>query len=342
MQKRRHESFFLAILTVLGMSCLSFISKDSIAIARQSEKIKLLSNNIQEIRRDQLNYKIEKDTLKEVYETNYETINQIITIILAIAGITGYLGIRDIYNTKREYSNELEKLRKIQEEVTAKALEFESAKAKYDSDFTTLIKANEEQNRKIKILELKEKIRSLLKEDRYNSALEFCIVALELDPNDIQLLYMKAEIYCRTLNYKESIDSYNKILKIDPNDKSATANIAEVYLMDGNLIEYNNIIKNNSSLFEGKESDLLKIFDAVIAYHKDDPDRLEIIIKEVVSGKELETKQKHIQGWIMRDLLIFIANQPDSSKKKSLQNLIWFVDGQLSAKDLLSRIGATM
>ncbi|MEK6744629.1 MAG: hypothetical protein AABZ15_13530 [Nitrospirota bacterium] len=41
-----------------------------------------IKDDIQEIRRDQLNYKIEKDLLKETYSTNYQTINFMISLAL--------------------------------------------------------------------------------------------------------------------------------------------------------------------------------------------------------------------------------------------------------------------
>ena len=51
-------------------------------------KVKIIDNN-------QLNYKIEKDLLKDTYSNNYETISIVIAIFAAIFGVMAYVGFRD-------------------------------------------------------------------------------------------------------------------------------------------------------------------------------------------------------------------------------------------------------
>ena len=57
----------------------------------------MLEDQFKEIRRDELNYQIEKDLLKETYSSNLQTLNLVLTIVLGLFSIIGFLGIRDIH-----------------------------------------------------------------------------------------------------------------------------------------------------------------------------------------------------------------------------------------------------
>ena len=50
------------------------------SLKQQIQRINTLENKVDEIKRDQLNYRIEKDLLKETYTTNYNSINSVISI----------------------------------------------------------------------------------------------------------------------------------------------------------------------------------------------------------------------------------------------------------------------
>ena len=88
---------------IVTLMCLPFFghSNDSAEIAINKRAIEFLQNDIKEVRRDQLNYQIEKNLLKEAYSSNYTTIQIIISIILGIFAILGYLGIKSITSLKK-------------------------------------------------------------------------------------------------------------------------------------------------------------------------------------------------------------------------------------------------
>src|SRR5438876_10467 len=69
--------------------------------------IRRLEEQLSEIRRDQLNYRIEKDLLKETYSSNYQIVNGALAFFLTAASIIGFLGIRDINALKKDYMAEL-------------------------------------------------------------------------------------------------------------------------------------------------------------------------------------------------------------------------------------------
>jgi len=71
-------SMFICSLLVFP-NIISSQNKDKDTTSIEVQKLK---DSVSEIRRDQLNYKIEKDLLKETFSSNYQTINIVLAIIL--------------------------------------------------------------------------------------------------------------------------------------------------------------------------------------------------------------------------------------------------------------------
>ena len=80
-------------------------------------QIKRLEDDVKEIRRDQLNYQIERDLLKEAYATNLKTVDVLIALALGVitivGGVLGFLGVRNIYALRKEYNDDLDALRRL-------------------------------------------------------------------------------------------------------------------------------------------------------------------------------------------------------------------------------------
>ena len=337
------KALIISLLFILLNSTIITANVDSISTKNFETRIKQLEEQLKEVRRDELNYRIEKDLLKETYSNNYERINTIITIILGIIGILGYLGIRDINSIKKEYTSELAKLKQLQTEMTTKYQEFQTSKEKYDSELRDILKTNEEQNKKIKALELKEKISSLFSQKNYTSALEYCIVALELVPDDIGLLFNKALILTRLTNYSDAIDTYNKIIEIDENHSSAILNLMELYLLNHQQNEYNSMLTKYDKIVNKKmKGELLKLFSVIIAYQNRNVEKLKEISISFVEATDMSTKKKRAEGWNLTDMLIYIANEPETHEKMITQNLLWYLEGQITGQEFSQNTKITM
>jgi len=318
--------FFLITFSVFGV-----FSKDTISNTQLVSRFEILNDQLEEVRRDQLNYKIEKEVLKETYENNYERISLIITLILGIIGILGYLGIKDINAIKREYIAELANLKQLQVDIASKIKEYEISKEKYDTELRDILKTNEDQNRKIKVIEIKEKILNLFKENSYVQALEYCLAALELAPNDIILLHYKALIYSRTGNFSDSIITYQKILELDENYKKAIFDLAELYLFNNQRNDYKAIVdKHNEWFNEKSDSKLLEIFELLIAFQDNDLEKLKKLATSHLDIHNTEIKQKRINSWDLTDLLLYAFRQKDSPERKILISAIWYINGQIN------------
>jgi tetratricopeptide (TPR) repeat protein len=336
-----YKLFLIQVFLTLAITSVGNATNfDSIAVKNLEVKMEQMDNQIREIRRDELNYRIEKDLLKETYSNNYERISLIITIILGIIGVLGYLGIKDINSIKKEYTTELAKLKQLQIDISSKFTEFQTSKEKYDTEIRDVLKTNDEQNKKIKVLELKDKIHNLIKDELYGSALEFCIVALELAPNDVIVLYSKALVHTRLRNYKESIATLLRILEIDKDNQSATLDLTEVYLMSKQDKEYSEMLSKYSTLLKEKlNGKLLELFTIVKMYQNKEHDKLKELSIANIDITDLTSKQKRIEGWQLKDLLIYLSMEPPTTEKTIVQSLLWYLDGQLTAVDFFTRTG---
>jgi hypothetical protein len=95
------SSLFLSIILIDPFSECLTQGKDNKDIVSILNRLDRIETNLVETRRDQLNYRIEKDLLKETFSSNYQTINIVLTIVLALFTVVGYLGIRDIGAIKK-------------------------------------------------------------------------------------------------------------------------------------------------------------------------------------------------------------------------------------------------
>jgi hypothetical protein len=331
--------YIICILTVLGLQGkLYSFSKDSLRITQLEYKIEQLDNQAKEVRRDQINYQIEKDLLKETYSNNYDRISLMITIILGIIGVLGYLGIRDINTIKKEYSVELANLKQVQKDISNKYADFQMTKEKYDTELKDIFRTNEEQNTKIKVLEIKEKISSLFHNKQYGTALEFCIVALELAPNDLSLLKKKAMINTRMQSYNDACASYKKVLEQGENDHICIINLTEVYLLNRQSSEFESMINKYSDIFSKEENKSVKeLFSIIANYQSKNIEKIKETILTKLDPKDLNSKKKRTEDWTFEDMLVYIANEPHSEEKTFAQNLLWYLDGQTTGADLCAR-----
>lgn len=328
----RISLLILAFITI--QPCFS--QTDSLSILRRLDDIEFKLNRYEG---NEQNYKLEKDLLKETYSNNYERINLIITIVLGVIGILGYLGLKDVNSLKKEYEKELSNLRNIQGEFKIKSDELEKDKKKLDEELKNIIKENEEQSRRIKFIELKEKIGSLLKDNNLTSALEFSNAALELSKNDIDVLNYKGRILCRLNQLKDALDSFQIALSTNPNDNSTILNITECMYFANEIASAKKIIEEHKNIFESKENEkVLELFELFELYHNNDKEKLLEIAKNLVDHTNLKSFETKFSGWDLREAQYIAHFQKDSELKTILQNIINHWSGQIDGQTLLKRL----
>jgi len=307
------------------------------------EEIRVLNNKIDEINRNQLNYKIENDLLEKTYSKDYDLINLMLTVIIGFFGILTFLGFRNANALKKEYKEELENLKKIKIDLETKSKEFETSKIKYDQEIKDIITQNEEQNRKIKILELKEKINKLFNDTHYSNAYDYCIVALEIAPNDPQLLYSKARIQSKMGNFQDAIVSYEKLLEVEPQYTVAIGDLAELYFFYNQEKKASILIENNNEFFKTKlDGKLTALLNLWKAYHAKDITKIDDFSISEIDKKDLKTKKKKYEGWDLSDAILYLSKEPDSECKKHMLYLFTYLTGKISGEDLIKFANLTL
>lgn len=304
------------------------------------EQISELETKVKQIERDQINYRVEKDLLKEVYKTNYERISLMITIILGIIGILGYLGLRDINSLKKEYERELNNLKQTQALFHSKTQEFDIEKKKFDDDIKAIIRENEEQSRKIKIIELKEKINTLLKEKNVHTALEYADAALDISPLNIDILNQKGRILVRLNQIADAVTVFQRAMKSDPKNHTTMLNTAECLYLANDIKRAERLIENNEALFKSKaDGYLLKFFKIIELYFKADKAALINEAISLVDTKDMKIAAKRMGGWDLEEAMLFAYYQPESNLKKILQDTLLYLDGGFSGEMLYQKLG---
>lgn len=323
-------TIFLAFQLKANSDSLQFIGQQN------QFEINNLKHDIEILKRDQVNYQIEKNIIQETYSNNYDKLNLFITGILLLFGFFGVLGIRDVNAIKKEYKEELEKLKSLQLDLESKSKDFENTKTKYDKEIKEILEQNEEQNKKLKILEIKDKIDKLFKDRDHQKALEFCAIALEFAPNDCDLLLKRAQLYSRTNKYNDSILSLKKVLEIEPENTTANVNLAEIYLFSGQKEKFDEIYKKHENLFAEKdEGKLISYFNLIDLFNKGEFQEIKDFIAKDVDRSDLKNRKKHIDGWDLYDAMVFLASKPETAERKLLQNYTWYLDGGVTAKQVI-------
>jgi len=303
------------------------------------DELSSLKKDVQEIRRDQLNYLIEKNLLKETYSTNYQTINLVITLILGIFAILGYLGLRDINTIKEGYSTKLKELSSMQNELEKQYKDILLTKEKSEEKLSTILLQNDEQNKKIKVLELREKIGGLLDKNYYTNALEYIAIGLDLMPNDIELLRYKGRANFKLANYPDSINAYEKLLSIEKTDNVAILDLSELYLFTMDFRKYEEIVANNKSIFSSDDNIPKYSYMQSLYYYKHhNQNHLQGVINDYLKTIVNEDEKKIRTGWEFADVRVNTKNDQQDKLKDILYAFIDFLEGKISSKELKTKL----
>jgi len=343
----------LKTFILLIISLLSFTSKAQNSTSNQLDNSKIqldlkkvqndleiLQNHVKEVRRDELNYKIEKDLLRDTFSNYYDLIGLIITIILGIFSIIGFIGIRDISSIKKEYLDELNRLKQIQSQFNSQAESFQKEQNKLSGELTEIIKTSEEQNKKIKIIELREKIHTLVNDDKLFSALEYTNAVLHLEPDNLDILNEKGRILCKLGDINECITTFEKALEIDPNDETTITNITEIYFL-GNYIEKgkNMLLKHKTIFNQKKYTELHDFFEIIELYHNEDKNKFINKIKAIAELRPLDIEEKLISGWDFSEAIEFFLYQEENELIGDLEDVLEYYEGKISGHELYERLG---
>ena len=328
----------LLLIILSGFFLAATANIDSVKVYKLESKMKILEDQLSEVRRDQLNYSIEKNIIKDVYSNNYERINLTITFVLGLFGVLGFLGIKNVNSIKKDYTNELNEIKALRETFEQKIIVFNALKEKYDEEIKNISQTNTIQNNKIQLLELREKLKKLMKEKEFSLALETVLIALDLSPDDTSLLIDKAMINCRLGSFKDSVKTLKKAIEIEPLNDTIILNLIEAYYFNNQPREAKELIaKHNDIITAAKDGKLLKYLETIDTYHNQDLDALKQIVEEQIDKSDLESKKKRF-NWNFDDIHWFHAHVRIPNKDKVLIQYIWYMKGDSTGSEVLKTL----
>lgn len=281
--------------------------------------IEQLENGIKETRRDQLNYKVEKDLLKEAYGSSLTTINTVLALGLGVITLIGFLGFRDIGTLKKEYTEELENLRRMRSAFAKKATSLSEMQKKIELELVRVTETNQMQSNRIKVLELQEKCAQLIASRNYIRALEYATVGLSLSPDEPILLDQKAISLFRIGRFEESLREYESLSRIDPKDSGVLPSRYELLLLLGKIEAFDKLWEENSGIPSERPGagSLRKYFLIFRSFVAGDYAAMNSAIDAFVSPR---TPPKRLEYWNFSEVetLVRKSSAPEEAKTKFL------------------------
>ena len=324
----------LIIKTLIILFCIgnSYSQSDSLKIEKLEFRYKQLENKIDQTRQNQLNYKLEKDLLKEAYSRNYERIQLIITLLIGIFSVIGFLGLKNIWKLKNSYETELKELQILKIKIEKDYDSLIKKQEKLNEKIEIINKTNKVQNSKLHILEIKEEIDRLIDNKEYFHALEYINIGLKMEPQSISLLQNKSFVFFKLKRYKESIKVHQEILEFNPGDEYSINEFAELLLIVNDNEEFLKLRESNRSILDKSLNSPLTIYlDAFYNYNTKDLKSLKENINVILNDLEDDERRKH-SDWDFQDIKIAIKKNENTEIRKEFINLINILDGFLSKR----------
>lgn len=183
-----------------------------------------------------------------------------------------------------------------------------------------------EQNKKIKILELRDKISTLFYEKMYRKALEYCAIAIEIDKNNIPIKQIKAMSHFKIKDYVSAIETFKEVIEMDKTDKLSMSNLCELYLFTGNIEEFDKLYPSVKNSLDERNSGIVgEYFKIVRLYLLNESEQMLDIVKKFL--EKFSTEQRVEIGWNFAEFSQFLKDQPDGKEKNVLVRLTSFLAG---------------
>jgi hypothetical protein len=342
------QLLFLVIISFSLNAAATETNKDKVkstlpSVSKSKEidlRLYTLEHKLKIIAQSQLNYKIEKDLLKETYSSNYDRINIFIAIVLSIIGVIGFSGIRNINIIKKEYITELTELKSTKDTFDRQSNEFNIEKDKIYSDLKNISEENKIQNQQFKFLELKEKIQNLLEDENIILAIEYANTALNIHPTDSIILDSKAIALMRLNKFKEANEILQFSYENNPDSQSTLYDLTESYYFTGNTSKAKKLISENQDIFDDRQGGkLLELFYLFELFNESKLEKLIEKAKSYVTYENMGNKNKRMgKGWSLKETYCFIHFLKESELKTVLELLIHYWDEEISGKELLNSL----
>ncbi|HEX7476535.1 MAG TPA: hypothetical protein VF331_01890 [Polyangiales bacterium] len=301
--------------------------------AGDSARLQRLEERVTEVRRDELNYQIERDLLKEAYSSRLETINIVIAISLALLAILGFLGVRSVSATRDEFRAELERLRDLRSRSETRLLEIEAEQVKARAKFEELTKTNAEQDQRLRLLELQEKVISLIKDRAFSRALDYIAAGLSTSPRDTTLLRSKSSCYFFLFRISDAIPVLELLREIDPQDTGTVCDLCEAYLLVRDRKSHLELVDQEPRALASKPF-LTWYFEAARCYQDGDETRLVAHVRDLL--KQLPSQKQRHNRWRYDEIRHELLSDAETKMKTIFLAALSVLEGTTDPAELSS------
>ena len=303
-------------------------------------ELKNVRHDVEILRRDQINYKIEKDLLKEAYSSNIQTINLVITIVLGVLGVLGYLGIRSVKEIQTDYSVELEKLKTLKTQLESEIESVRSKQKEVEGQVGDLAKTNEEQDRRLKVMELIEKISQLIVSKQWGWALKYVDIALGLDAENTLLLSQKASCHGNQGELMAAIETVKKLLALEPENSSEAMNLLEFLALTNQRTEFEEIYSRYKVAADGAhDGSLIVYLEALLRTMGGDLAAAKEMLQKFVNDQGAEAKN-HLVSWSFNEARTITSKIPAGEQRAIADAMISLFEGKTPPAEFLKVLNA--
>ena len=235
-------------------------SASNLKAKETSRKIDELAHDVAIIQRDQVNYRAEKDILKELYTTQIDRINTFLSVILGATAILGFFGLKSLTDLKKEYRDELDKLLELKTKLKFEIEDLQSKQSAFDVRIDEITKKNESQDNRLRVMEIIEKVGTFIGQNNHYWALRWANIGLELEPTNSILLAQKASCLSYLGEYSAAEHTYWKLLEVEPEDESHILNLIELYAITGKAAEFDAALEKHKEYLKSEKDGRLIYF----------------------------------------------------------------------------------
>ena len=284
-----------------------------------------LRREVEEIRREQLDYRVEKDLLKETYSSNYQMINMVLTIVLAAFTVLSVAGFRSISTIKGDFNRELSTLKNLKARVEAEVHAIEQKQKSDAGAVEELTVRYDQQEKRLRILEIRDKAEELFDNDQIARAMEYVTVGLELDPRDVSLLKVRGRCLGRTGRITEALASYESALELEPGDVDIIENVAEILAISAQQERLTQLRKEHRVVLE-RRPNLVWYLEFMVLVQDPDPELAKDHVRKFIENAQDPSKLT-IADWDFSEATLALPSL--FSKRNSLASrVVGLLSGQ--------------
>lgn len=335
-QNRRTKIILPFLIVLIAGTALGAEKQPNAPAAPIETQLKALEERVEAVRRDQLNYQIEKNLLKDAYASNLNTINTVITIVLGVFAVLGFLGVRSISGLRDQFKEELDKFRSQREDLERKLSEVEVKQKDVSIALTAVSETNELQDRRLKILEIQEKSSDHFKQKNYNIALDYIAVGLDLAPDNIILMRIKQHCYYKLGRLEDAVHVVEKMMIVDEESvPSLVLDLAELYLLLERFESHDELVAKYKREVESKHY-LPWFFHATRCYLNNDAENLQQEILYLID--KLPEEQKPHMEWGLSEARWVFSKKPNSPEKQLFLKSLDVLEGKAEKEELANML----